>query len=72
MKQGGIVLGILLAGQLVGASVIYFLADMANRNAAWAREETWPWVVIAAVGIACALTFLRGAFAMIGQQGRTR
>lgn len=70
MKGGAIVLGILLAGQLVGAAVIYFLADMANRHARWANEEVWPWAVIAAVGIACCLTFLKGAFSMLGPMRR--
>ena len=70
MKQGAAVLLILLAGQLVGAGVIYLLADMANRHTSWAREEVWPWAVIALVGLACCLTFLKGAFEIIGQQGR--
>lgn len=70
MKQGAMMLLVLLVGQLVGAAVMYFLADMANRHAAWAREEVWPWAVIAIVGIACALCFLQGAVTMLGGNRR--
>lgn len=61
MKGGLIVLGLLMLANLVAAGVISILAQHLREAAPWAREEWWPWVIIAAIGIACALTFLRGA-----------
>lgn len=65
MRTGVAFLVLIILANLVAAGVIGQLAQITREIAPWARDEWWPWVIIAAVGIGCALAFLRGAIAML-------
>lgn len=61
MRQGLVILGLLLLANLVAAGVIGQLAQLTREAAPWTRDEWWPWAIIGAIGIGCGLLFLRGA-----------
>ena len=61
MKQGVIVLVVLLLANLVAAGVVGQLSQIIREVAPWTRQEWWPWVIVGAIGIGCGLLFFRGA-----------
>lgn len=61
MKQALAVLAVFMLANLVAAGVMGQLSQLMREAAPWTRDEWWPWVIVAAIGIACALLFIRGA-----------
>lgn len=72
MKQGLVMLTLLMLANLVAAGVIGQLAQLTREAAPWTRDEWWPWVIIAAIGIACAIAFLRGAVETLAGTNRKK
>jgi hypothetical protein len=72
MKTGVAFLMLIILANLVAAGVIGQLSQITREIAPWTRNEWWPWVIIAAVGIGCALAFLRGAIAMLANPSRMK
>ena len=72
MRTGVAFLGLIILANIVAAGVIGQLAQITREIAPWTRDEWWPWVIIAVVGIGCALAFLRGAIAMLVTPSRIK
>ncbi len=65
MRTGVAFLVLIILANLVAAGVMGQLTLITREIAPWTRDEWWPWVIIALVGIGCALAFLKGALAML-------
>lgn len=63
-------LTVIMLANVVAAGVIALLAGLVKDVAPWADNETWPWVIVALVGITCAIAFLRGAIEMLASASR--
>jgi hypothetical protein len=72
MRTGVAFLVLIILANLVAAGVMGQLTQITRELAPWTRNEWWPWVIIAMVGIGCALAFLKGAFAMLATNTWTK
>jgi hypothetical protein len=72
VKQGLIMLALLLLANVVAAGVMGQAILLLRETAPWTRDEWWPWVFVAAAGIACAIAFLRGAIVMLVPTSSTK
>lgn len=66
---GALFLTAILLANVVAAGVISILGLAVKGTGTWAAEETWPWVIISVIGIACSIAFLRGAIDMLATAG---
>lgn len=65
MKQGLVVLVLLMLTNVVAAAVIAQLAQLLRVEAPWTKDQWWPWVIVAAIGIWCGIAFMRGAVELL-------
>lgn len=54
-------LWIVIGGQLVAAAVIGFLGEQLQRDAPELATDVMAWIIICALAVWCAITFLEGA-----------
>lgn len=72
MKNGLMMLGLLMLANLVAAGVMGTLASVLREAAPWTRDEWWPWAIVAFMGIGCSIAFLQGAFQMLARSSSTK